>query len=335
MTAHGRDVVFNVVWTGTAFDHLRFFVASQLDACDARYRFIANACPPEQIEAMEAFADQHPGRVVEVVEVARDRMIRHGEALDAVLATRDDGPWFALIDPDILARGRFLEPFLDALTTCEAVTSGKEVWSEHNVRPAGHPGVNGEYFFDDDGFVFGSPHFAVYRREPLLRTLDRWGVGFANAGNDLPDPARQRLAAVDRDYWMYDTGKVANILFQADGNVLRHLESPDLLHVGGVSHFLAPPSTAPAARLEPPRWGEGSDWGEQAGMAGRYAVASYTASVIAELTSGRPAPPLPDLPDSVDASLRERLALVRFALIELMAAHGPLADRAAREGARR
>lgn len=318
--------VFNVVWTGTVFDHLAPFVASQLAQGSARFRFIANACPAHSVRALERFAAAHPGRVVEVLEVSTDRMVRHGDALDEVLRTRDDGEWFAFIDPDIAAFGPYLPRFVEILADADAVTSGKEVWSDHNVRPAGNPGVSGEHFFDQDGYTFGSPHFAIYRRQPLLDTMDRWGVGFATAGGDLSDAARARLAELGRSYWIYDTAKVVNIFLQADGCRLVHEEHPSLLHIGGVSHFLAPPSSAPAARDRPPAWGEGADWGERPGLEARYEVARFTAGVLAELLAGRAAP---DVPDHADAAGRARMAEVRRLLVDLIAAHPlPAGERA-------
>ena len=50
-------LVFNVVWTGSVFDHLEPFAASQLAQSSARFRFIANACPPEAVRALERFAE--------------------------------------------------------------------------------------------------------------------------------------------------------------------------------------------------------------------------------------------------------------------------------------
>ena len=306
----GGDLVFNVVWTGTVFDHLRYFVASQMAHSAARFRFVANACPAEQIDAMESFAAEHPGRVVEVLEVSRDTMVRHGDALDEVLRARDDGPYFAFIDPDILVQGPFLDRFAELLQDADAVTSGKEVWSDHNVRPADHPGVNGEYFFDQDGYVFGSPHFAIYHRGPLLETTERWGVGFSSAGNDISPEARAQLVACD-------TAKIVNILLQGDGGKLVHQEDPALLHIGSVSLYISPPSTAPAAKG---RAGWGEDWGQQAGMATRFEVARFTAEVLDAVCAGRPAP---DLPSGVDAAIAPRLRMVRNALIDLVATYGP------------
>ena len=320
MSAVTEDqVVFNIVWTGDAFELLQPFVSSLRHHSGARFRFVVNTCPPEQVAAMERFARRWPDRVADVVEVSADRMLRHGEALDVVLDRCDDGAIFAFVDPDILARAPFLDLYAELLGEHHAVTGGTEVWSDHNVRPAEHPGVNGEYFFDQDGFVFGSPHLAFYRAEPLRAAMRRWGVGFGSVGNDIPDRTRARLAELGRTLLVYDTGKLVNFLLQADGGSVVHQDHPDLLHIGGVSHFLAPPSAAPAARGRPVRWGEGPDWGEQDGMAARYEAARFTASVMGELQAGRPAP---GVPDEVPEPLRARLTVVRTALIDLVAAHG-------------
>lgn len=316
-----EDLVFNLVWTGTVFDQLQLFTSSVLANSGARLRFLANQCPPEQLDAMERFADASRGRVVEVVDASPRVMARHGDVLDLVRRTRDDGEFFCFLDPDICARGPFLAPFVDALGEVAAVTAGRELWSDHSVRPADHPGVNGEYFFDQDGFTFGSPHFAVYRRAELDDTADRWGVGFSSAGNDVPAETRARLAEVGRDYWIYDTAKIVNILLQGDGHELRHQEHPDLIHIGGVSHFLAPPLTPSDDDGSTPKvWGHDVyDWGKWDGQAMRYLVAGYTATVLDALFAGRT---VPEPPADAPTAMLGRLALVRETMTELVDRYG-------------
>lgn len=319
-------VVFNLVWTGTVFRHLALFTESLLAHTGARVRFIGNACPREELDLMERFATTHPDRVVEVMDVSPTTMLRHGDALDIVRRQRDDGGHFALIDPDIFLRAPVMGRFDALLEDHDVVTSGKELWSRTNVRPDGHPGVNGEYFFDLDGYTFGSPHFAIYRREALDATIERWGVGFSSAGGDISAEARRRLVEVGRDYWIFDTAKIVNVLIQADGGTLVHEEHPDLVHIGGVSHFISPP-TGDASRSEHGGrlWGEVADWGKWEGMADRYAVARYTALVLHELGEGRVAP---DVPAELDADLRDRMAGLRQDLTALVARHGPVVEAA-------
>ena len=84
-----RDVVFNIVWTGSVFPYLEYFVASQMAFSEARFRFALNACAPDQAGLMEAFAAAHPDRVEEITVVSEDAMITHGACLDRILASRD------------------------------------------------------------------------------------------------------------------------------------------------------------------------------------------------------------------------------------------------------
>lgn len=308
------DLVFNIVWTGTTFGTLHPFATSLLDQSQARFRFVANACPADEVNAMRRYADGAGDRVVEVFEVSSEDMLRHGTALDRVLDERDDGEHFCFIDPDILARGPWVPTLAATLTEHSATTSGRELWSDHNVRPADHPGVNGEYFFDVDGFTFGSPHLAAYQRDVILATRQRWHVGFGATGNDLTAETRRHLDEAGRGYWVYDTAKVMNILLQLDGHSLVHQENDQILHIGGVAHYLAPPSTAPAAAARTPRWGEGPDWGETPAMRARHGLASYTANLMTSLAAGLPAG---DLPATTNPAMQARYALVRDALIAL------------------
>jgi hypothetical protein len=308
-----NEFVFNVVWTQSTFTYLRYFVTSQMHFCDARYRFVANGCPPEQIELMERFRAKRPDRVVEVLETS-PTMVNHGAALDAVRALRDDGEYFCTIDPDILAQGPFLAPFAEALESCAAITSGRGVWRDDDLVPVGHPGVSGEFFYSQSGFLFGSPHFALYRRAPLEATAERWGLKFSEGGPGLSEDARAALARGGHEYILYDTGKLLNIFLQEDGNVLRHAENPNLMHIGGLSHYLAPPRMVVRAAGEAPE----PDWIRWGGMEPRLEVARYTAAVLRRLCDGG-APP--DVPSGLDDAMTERLVKVRTALVAMVERH--------------
>ena len=180
------DVVFNIVWVGPSFTYLRWFVASQMLHSEARFRFIANDCPPEEVAAMERFAEAHPDRIHDLFVASEDHRLRHGDCLDMVLDRSDDGALFGLVDPDICANGPFVSSMLTMLDDAEVATSGSEVWSDSNVLPEDQLGVSGEYFFDRAGFVFGSPHLAMYRRAAVAETIDRElidaGMRFEDAG---------------------------------------------------------------------------------------------------------------------------------------------------------
>src|SRR5205085_1545998 len=117
------------------------------------------------------------------------------------------------------------------------------------------------------GFLFGSPHFAIYRRGPLDDTLRRWGLHFGEGGKGLSEQARARLTDAGHDYFIYDTAKLVNIFLQEDGYVLRHTEHANLLHIGGLSHYLAPPRMVTREGREPE-----PDWARWNGMSQRFEV---------------------------------------------------------------
>jgi hypothetical protein len=306
----GDDVfVFNIVWTGDSYTYLRHFVVSQIANSAARFRFVANACHSTQLAEMRAFAAADSERVIEVMEVSSTDMVPHGIALERVLSDRDDGEFFCFADSDILARGPFVADFAGVLADgCDAVTSGRGVWAETDVVPEGHPGVNGEYFYSRDGYLFGSPHFAMYRRQVLDEVRERWQIGFGSAGPDLGEEAQARLAAAGLDFWLFDTGKLVNIFLQEDGGVLRHEEHPNLMHIGGMSHYLSPPDrTEAAGRSRNPDW---ATWDPS-----RLEVARYSAEVLMAAADGAE---VPAIPVGLAPTMAQRLEVVRGEILALV-----------------
>jgi hypothetical protein len=314
VTLAESDVVWNVVWTKSVFTYLRLFVASQIDRSEARFRFIANGCPPEQVALMEQLAEGSPDRIVDVTVASVDDMIAHGVSLDRVRARTDDGPLFCLIDPDIKANAPYVGDLLALLDDHDAVTSGTEVWSDDNVVPVGHPGVAGEFFFDQQGFVFGSPHLAVYRRDALDETCDRWGVGLGSAGPELRDDTKARMASMGHEYLVYDTCKITNALLQGDGHPLVHRDLPQLVHIGGLAHYLGPPEyrTTETGEVEP-------DWTRYEIMGDRHEVTRYTARTLRHLLDGEPEPPLPE---GLSPRMLTKLELVRDEVVDLVERYG-------------
>ena len=307
------ELVFNVVWTGTVFTYLHLFVASQIAQSGARFRFVANGCPPEQIELMQRFAQRHPGRVIEVVDVSPGAMIAHGVALDLIRAQRDDGPYFCFIDPDIKANTPFVGAFADLLAAgYAAVTSGKEVWSDDNLVPVGHVGVAGEHFYDRKGFVFGSPHLALYDRAALDETTARWGIGLGSAGNDVSDAVKARLAEMGHDYIMYDTAKIVNTMLQADGHRLVHEDLPQLIHIGGLAHYLSPPGGY--ITLDGEEVPDYVRWG----ITDRYHVSKFAALTLRELAAGRA---IPRIPQGVEPAMAAKLELVQQEMADLVSTY--------------
>jgi hypothetical protein len=303
--------VFNIVVTGRVFWHLRFFVCSLLHNSDARFRLVANYCAPETLDLMDDYATAHPDRVVEIVDVSSHAMVAHGVALDEIRTSRDDGDLFCFVDPDIKARGPFLPAFSQLLRIHSAVTSGTEVWNDDNVVPESHLGIGlgGRHFFHPNGFVYGTPHFGMYRRADLEDTCARWDIGFRSAGPELSAGARALLASAGHLYRVYDTGKVVNIMLQLDGRSLEHVDPDEFVHIGGMSHFLAPHTGAKSGEEETPPWAAHN------GMEARLVVARFTAALLRSLTEQQP---LPELPTGLEPAMEERMLLVRDEVIDLV-----------------
>jgi hypothetical protein len=318
--------VFNIVVTGQVFWHLRFFVCSLVHNSDARFRFVANACAPETLTLLEEYAAAHPGRVVEILDVSSEVMVAHGVALDSVRRRRHDGELFCLVDPDIKARTTFLPSYLELLGTHSAVTSGRQVWVDDHVVPDTHLGfgLDGRHFFHPNGFVYGCPHFAMYRRAHLDETCARWGVGLGSAGPELSDAARSALASAGHLYQAYDTGKIVNILLQVDGRTLRHIDPDELIHVGGMSQFLSPDGAgAKGGEVETPRWAAFH------GMEPRLVVTRFTAALLRSLIEETPPP---DLPRCLDGAMAQRLVWVRDEIVDLVERYRTCAARPVEAG---
>jgi hypothetical protein len=304
--------VFNIVVTGRSFWHLRFFVCSLLHNSDARFRFVANGCAPETFALLDDYALAHPGRIHDVVDVSPTAIVAHGVALDRTRDAHDDGDLFCFVDPDIKATGPFLPRFFQLLRSHSAVTSGKQVWIDDHVVPETHRGIglDGRHFFHPNGFVYGCPHFAMYRRADLDKTCARWGIGFGSAGPELSDGAKARLTAVGHFYKVYDTGKIVNILLQVDGHRLCHVDPRELIHIGGMSHFLSPPDPgAKGGEVETP------SWARNYAMEPRLATTRFIAALLRSLVERRPPPPLPT---GLEPELERRLLFVRNEVVDLV-----------------
>ncbi|MCH7789316.1 MAG: hypothetical protein IH940_07720 [Acidobacteria bacterium] len=310
------DIVFNLTWTGDVFKYQHYFLDSLLTHSAARFRFLLNACSSSSIDEMRAYAEARPSRIVELVEVSSRPMISHGAALQIAFDQQDDGEFFSFIDTDILAKGPFVADFITLMDDVDVVTSGTEVWSDGNVMPADAQGVSGEYFFGSDGFVFGSPHCAIYRREALRALFERWGFAFDTGGQErMSKAAWELISSTGQTYWMYDTAKIVNIALQAEGHRLEHSEHPNLVHIGGLAHYLAPPGHDSDTGTVLDGQGEDPPWTSFDGQESRADVARFAAKMLVELTAGRSAP---EVPSSIEDSMAAKLQRVRAELTEIV-----------------
>jgi hypothetical protein len=244
-TAAEADIVWNLVFTPHTFRYFHLFTRSLLAMSDARARLVANGCTRDEVARMHALSEHSGGRVT-AMAFPGSQMRTHGQALNALFDGTDDGELFCFVDTDVKATDRFMPRLLAALDGAVGVTSCKPAWATDTTVPAGAVDLVGRHFVSPDGFVYGSSYLAMYRRASVADTRNRWAVSFDPCVFSRLSPAvRARLDEMGRRFDMYDTAKVLNILLQGDGGTLRHLDHPELFHVGGISEYLSHPRDEP------------------------------------------------------------------------------------------
>ena len=88
------------------------------------------------------------------------------------------------------------------------------------------------------------------------------------------------------------------------------------MHIGGVSHFLAPPQFDFATQHTDGEFDGDPPWVRFAGVELRAAVARFTSDVLAKLVAGEPAPPVPT---GLDPDVESKLSLVHRELHTMVA----------------
>ena len=145
------------------------------------------------------------------------------------------------------------------------------------------------------------------------------------AGYRLPRAAGSKNFG--RPFALYDTAKVLNILLQADGAEIRHVENPEIVHIGGMAtEYLCQSAGVSPADIwlawvqslhgtdgvagstpeEDPRSGATTDPAD---------LARFPAVTLQCLVQGEPPPPLPQ---PLDSETEARLHTVVAELVDLV-----------------
>jgi hypothetical protein len=105
---------------------------------------------------------------------------------------------------------------------------------------------------------------------------------------------------------------------------LCHIDPDELIHIGGMSHFLSPPDPGAAdGEVETPAWAA------YHGMEPRLAVTRYTAALLRGLAEDTP---LPDPPPNLEPAMQQRLLFVRDEIIDLVERYRACAVQPVRAG---
>ena len=229
-------LTFNILYMRGTVSVLRLFARS-LAASSSTYRFrlISNGATAEENRELEALCGESPRLEFDVI--AADKPLPHGTALTQ-LQQREQSPWFAFMDSDIFATGDF-EKELEAFRHDHpAVFSCPPVWSneQHEVLPDDFQVLSGVYNRLHDGFPVGASYFGIYDNAVLSDTLAETGLTLdLYRWDGIPKPIQQEVQAAGRKLFLYDTGKLLNIVMALRGQVGYRAPLANLCHIGGVS----------------------------------------------------------------------------------------------------
>ena len=99
-----------------------------------------------------------------------------------------------------------------------------------------------------------------------------------------------------------------------NGNDLIHLDLPQLVHIGGLAHYLSPPAYRTNERGE-----QEPDWTVWDSMVTRHEVTRFTALTLRAMVDGEEPPALPA---GIEPEARARLELVRSEVVDLLELYG-------------
>ncbi|MDG2028179.1 MAG: hypothetical protein P8J50_13815 [Acidimicrobiales bacterium] len=136
----------------------------------------------------------------------------------------------------------------------------------------------------------------------------------------MPAETWAKLEEIGRNKMAYDTAKVANALFQADGHSLIHEEHDALIHIGGVSHYLAPPEHDFATDKVSGEFEGEPKWTRFEGIELRHEIARFTSNSLKALAAG-------EMPPAIGTGLAPemevKLRMVQDELATMVAAARP------------
>ncbi|MCX7670340.1 MAG: glycosyltransferase [Anaerolineae bacterium] len=231
-------LTFHIIYVPGSVDYLLPFVDSLLRWSPYTFRLVSNGCSPAEQRLLQAYCRSDPR--LEYLALPTVQPLYHSHALNYLQAIcREDA--FCFMDSDIFACGPFLEN-VDSLHLAYAgVFAGAPFWllPEDQVMPAHVNVATGEHSRTYTGLPLGVSFLAVYDNRLLASFIRRTGLGFQICDwGDLPPWLQTWCAARGMVGYWFDTGKALNLGLQAHGHQLIVLDSPNLIHLGGIS-FIA------------------------------------------------------------------------------------------------
>lgn len=233
-----KELIFHIIYVPRSVSYLLAFVESMLRWSDCSFRLVSNGCDEDEQTFMKTFCERSPR--LTFMALPTTQPMAHQDALNYLLA-RTNTETFCFLDSDIFASGPFLDEIINQLSGHAAVFGGAPFW----LRPQDQqmsPDVNiacGEHNRTHTGLPLGSTFLAVYDNRALTDFVTAQGMGFEiRDWPQLPSTLQAWCAKREmRGYW-FDTGKALNLGLQQQGLAIAVVDTPNLLHLGGLS-FIA------------------------------------------------------------------------------------------------
>lgn len=239
ISSDGTGLVFNIVFTKNTFYYFRYLTRTFLQNSSVQVRIVLNGCSePEQAEAIN-FVAEYEGRVFLAI-ASNDKILPHHDSINMMLAEDEKSEYFCFADSDIFARDSFMHFFSGIKGSPGMICSGDTIWTEDNVVVGKNIELWGRFYYDQQGWTFGSSYFCIYNRMILNEIMEKYSVDFRRYAKEaIPKQALERVLDAGHDYSWYDTGKVLNILMVLEGYPIKHVPNCNLVHVGGMSWYLS------------------------------------------------------------------------------------------------
>ena len=338
------QLTFHIIYTPGTVRYLLPFVTTLLRWSDCTFRLIANGCAEAEQKQLQDFC--HGRRRLEYLALPTPTMYRHGAALNE-LQRRNQSPYFCFMDSDILACGDFMATFAGSLGRYAGIFSGIPLHCTEDdlMSRAEWSNVWGEQVLNPGGPIPGGSYFAIYDQRLITQLMRNTKVDFsAVRWPNLPSPVRRKLTAIGFEKAAYDTGKVLNLLLQAEDHKVIFQHSAQLQHIGGISLWATPairrgwlpPSPAPLlTRLQrrikrllglpvvsqnpfpkmPPT--------HLTGEMRKRAVSGYFGELLHALVEQHPLPPRLQVQEP---EVNKQIAEVTRSIVELWEQHADLSD---------
>jgi hypothetical protein len=231
-------LTFHIIYVPGSVSYLLSFVDSLLRWSEYSFRLVSNGCPAEEQQLMRAYCRSDPR--LEFLSLPTVETLYHPHALNYLQAICKEDT-FCFMDSDIFACGPFLENLAALRQEYTGVFAGAPFWlrPEDQVMAAHVNIATGEHNRTHSGLPLGMTFFAAYDNRLLTDFIRNTGVGFQMC-DWVNLPAWLQTWCAERGltgYW-FDTGKALNLGLQCHGHKITVLDSPNLLHLGGLS-FIA------------------------------------------------------------------------------------------------